>query len=158
MSQDYECEVVAAALRSAFADTTKKPKRITSNPRYHPEDEEIQDLLKEIEWSNLPKEFLLDTTAWILMTQDGLDYFLPGIVLAGVSAESEARDSARYLLSNICVERSLKEWLTTLRKYSREQIEVIHEAIKIIRTKDEQFWINTSFDEAYCVVTRLPGC
>lgn len=135
-----------ARIRDAFsASHIKRPKRITANPKWDLEDEEIQALLAQCDWDRLPSPFLEASSAFFRMTQDGVDYFLPGILLGCLGELREGRD----LLETMCIYRSVAEWRQTLERYSSAQRDVLHDCIRYIRAIDSEFWINTSIDEAF---------
>lgn len=151
MSEKSQLEIIATRLKEVFAVSPKKPRKFTYNLKYDPEHQDFQNLLMNSEWMDLPPEFLIDTTAQFCLTQDGMDYVLPGIAYACVAfPDVEVRDGARTVLSDICTCRSVQEWLITLnKKFSREQRETFHDAIQYIREHDKDFWINVAFDDAY---------
>jgi hypothetical protein len=124
-----------------------RPSRLLSN-RHNPESIELQSLLENTEWHDVPHEFFCDSTVWILLTQNGLDYFLPGLALGCVRGIADTRALARHMLNEICVTRSVPEWLITLTRYSDDQCLALKEVIEHCRRTDPEFWINTSFDEA----------
>ena len=129
----------------------RRPGKLICNT-HDPESLEIAALLVDREWDDLPDDFVRDGTAFHLMSQDAIAYYVPGIALTSVNKGEELRSLARDMLNSLCIYVSVVEWTTTLRQYSEPQRRAIRDVISYCRSVDSEFWINTSFDEAMSIV------
>ena len=152
LNHSPDAAAVAKRLISAFEGShLSRPDRVVR--KHYDESDELHSLLQDRAWNNIPQAFYCNSVAWVLLTQDGFGYYLPGVVIACVVGDVETRSLAAHMLDQMCTSRSLAEWNTTLNRFSREQIIAIQDAISYLRRTDPEFWINTTFDEAVSVRT-----
>jgi hypothetical protein len=152
-SHPPDAAAVALGLISAFDGShLKRPSQVVR--KHYDESDEIRCLLGDGNWDNVAPGFFCNPVAWVLLTQDGFDYYLPGVILACVRGDEETRSLATRMFDEMCTSRSATEWNTTLNRFSCEQVIAIQDALAYLRCADPEFWINTTLDEAISTITR----